>query len=86
MNIFLIFFPRKQVDIPCKFVSSGDNLHEMSKPVFLGKYKIYFNVSAENFTKKCCVNFVCSTTSLFVHVHTFKCLPKDDSMLYEDKQ
>ena len=35
-----------------QIVSSGDNLHEMSKPVFWEKYKIYFNMlSGENFTQ-----------------------------------
>ena len=35
-----------------QIVSSGDNLHEMSKPVFWETYKKYFNISAaENFTQ-----------------------------------
>ena len=29
---------------------NGDNLHEMSKPVFSEKLENYFKMSAENFT------------------------------------
>ena len=35
-----------------QIVSLGDNLHEMSNPVFWEKYKKYFKMSsAENFTQ-----------------------------------
>ena len=35
-----------------QIVSTGDNLHEMTKPVFLGKEKKYFNMpSAEKLTQ-----------------------------------
>ena len=35
-----------------QIVSSGDSLHEMSKPVFWKKkYEKYFNMSSENFIK-----------------------------------
>ena len=35
-----------------QIVPFGDNLHEMSKPVFWGKYEKYFSMSsAENFTQ-----------------------------------
>ena len=35
-----------------QIVSNGNNLHEMSKPVFWGKYEQTFNtLSAENFTQ-----------------------------------
>ena len=35
-----------------QIVSNGDNLHEMSKPVFLEKLEEYFSMlSAENSTK-----------------------------------
>ena len=35
-----------------QIVSIGDNLHEMSKPIFWGKKEIYFDMSsAENFTQ-----------------------------------
>ena len=35
-----------------RIVSIGDNLHEMSKPVFWEKYEKYFNMSsAVNFTQ-----------------------------------
>ena len=31
--------PKKGFDISCKLSPRGDNLHELSKPVFLGKIK-----------------------------------------------
>ena len=34
-----------------QIVSSGDNLHEMSKSVFWEKLENYFKMSAEIFTK-----------------------------------
>ena len=34
-----------------QIVSTGDNLHEISKPIFWGKYKIYQNVVCWNFTQ-----------------------------------
>ena len=34
-----------------QIVSYGDNLHEMSKPVFWEKYEKYFKMSAEIFTQ-----------------------------------
>ena len=44
---FLIFTQKKGFDISFH-VSFGDNLHELSKPVFLEKY---FEISAEIFTQ-----------------------------------
>ena len=33
---FFLFFPENRIDILCCKLSLGDNLHEMSKPVFEG--------------------------------------------------
>ena len=48
--ISLLVFPRKKgLDISCK-LSYGNNLHEMSKPIFSGKEgKIFHNVNCWNF-------------------------------------
>ena len=34
-----------------QIVSNGDNLHEMSKPIFWEKQKYFNMLSAENFTR-----------------------------------
>ena len=48
--LFFLFFSRKQVLTFMQIVSIGDNLHEMSKPVFWANKKKYFSMlSAENF-------------------------------------
>ena len=48
--IFLFFSQKTGFNILCKL--SGDNLHEMLKPVFWEKKKKYFKMSsAENFTQ-----------------------------------
>ena len=35
--IFLFFFPENRIDISCKLSLKGDNLHEMSNPIFWEK-------------------------------------------------
>ena len=45
------YFPENRIGHFMHIVSIGDNLHEMSNPVFWEKYEKYFNKSyAENIT------------------------------------
>ena len=49
--IFFLFFPENRIRHFMQIVSTGDNLHEMSKPVFWEKWEKYFNMlSAKKFT------------------------------------
>ena len=48
----VLIFPENKIWHFMQIVSNGDNLHEMSKPVFLENQIKYFKmVSAENFTQ-----------------------------------
>ena len=52
MQIVFNFIQENRIWHFMQIVSTGDNLHEMSKPVFLEKKKKYFSMSsAENFTQ-----------------------------------
>ena len=52
LRIFFLFLPENRIWHFMQIVSIGDNLHEMSKPVFLENWKKYFSISsAENFTQ-----------------------------------
>ena len=52
LMIFFLFFPENRIWHFMQIVSWGDNLHEMSNPVFWGKKDKYFKLlSAENFTQ-----------------------------------
>ena len=49
---FFFFLPENRICQFMQIVSIGDNLHEMSKPVFWGKYGKYFKMSStENSTQ-----------------------------------
>ena len=50
--MFFLFFPENRIWYFMQIVSNGDNLHEMSKPVFWEESEKYFNISsAGNFTQ-----------------------------------
>ena len=52
LMIFFLFFPVNRIWHFMQIVSWGDNLHEMSNPVFWEKQEKYFKMlSAENFTQ-----------------------------------
>ena len=49
--IFFLFFPENRIWHFMQIVSNGDNLHEMSNPVFWEKKNNVSTSSAENFTQ-----------------------------------
>ena len=51
--IFFLFFQENRTWHFMQIISNGDNLHEMSNPVFSEKYEKYFKMSsAENFSQR----------------------------------
>ena len=56
----MIFFTKKTVlTFRANCLSIGDNLHEMTKPVFWEKQEKYFKLSsAENYTQNAKVSFI----------------------------